>query len=70
MDRSGILMVTKDSPYEIWEVFFRGNKLRGKKMNNVSLEIFDDETNIPNNIINRLCQNMELICKVMNDSIK
>jgi len=62
-------MVTKNKPYELWEVYFKNNVLRGKKMNNVVLEIFDEEINVPNNVINRLCQNQDLICKVMNDSI-
>ena len=66
---SGLLMVTKNKPYELWEVYFKNNVLRGKKMNNVALEIFDEEINVPNNVINRLCQNQDLICKVMNDSI-
>jgi len=66
---SGLLMVTKNKPYELWEVYFKNNVLRGKKMNNVVLEIFDEEINVPNNVINRLCQNQDLICQVMNDSI-
>jgi hypothetical protein len=66
---SGLLMVTKTKPYELWEVYFKNNILRGKKMNNVALEIFDEEVNVPHNVINRLCQNQDLICQVMNDSI-
>ena len=65
----GLLMVTKNPPYEIWDVFYRGEILKGKKMIDVSNEIFDKEVRVPMNIISRLTNNIETLCQAMNENI-
>ncbi len=46
-DGPGLLLVTKDSPYQIWEVFYRGEVLMGKRMRDVANEIFSKEVKVP-----------------------
>ena len=66
----GLLLCTNDSPYQIWEVYYRGEVLMGKRMNDVRNEIFSKEVKIPEKTIRRLTDDSETMCLAMNELIK
>ena len=66
----GLLLVTKDPPYQIWEVFYRGEVLMGKRMRDVANEIFSKEMTVPEETIRRLTDDIETMCLAMNELIK
>ncbi len=68
-DGPGLLLVTKDSPYQIWEVFYRGEVLKGKKMIDVANEIFSKEQKVPEKLIHKLTNDGEIMCLAMNELI-
>ena len=68
-DGPGLLLCTKDPPYQIWEVFYRGEVLMGKRMNDVANEIFSKEVKIPEKTIKRLTDDSETMCLAMNELI-
>ena len=65
----GLLLCTTDSPYQIWEVFYRGEVLMGKRMRDVANEIFSKEVKIPEETIKRLTDDSETMCLAMNELI-
>ena len=65
----GLLLVTKDPPYQIWEVFYRGEVLMGKRMKDVANEIFSKEVKVPEKTIKRLTDDSEIMCLAMNELI-
>jgi hypothetical protein len=67
---SGLLLATNDPPYQIWEVYYRGEILMGKRMNDVANEIFSKEVKIPEETIRRLTDDSETLCLAMNELIK
>ena len=68
-DGPRLLLVTKDSPYQIWEVFYRGEVLMGKRMKDVANEIFSKEVKVPEKTIKRLTDDSEIMCLAMNELI-
>jgi hypothetical protein len=68
-DGPGLLLCTKDSPYQIWEVFYRGEVLMGKRMKDIANEIFSKEVKIPEETIRRLTDDSETMCLAMNELI-
>jgi len=65
----GLLLCTKDPPYQIWEVFYRGEVLMGKRMRDVANEIFSKEVKIPEETIKRLTDDSGTMCLAMNELI-
>ena len=65
----GLLLCTKDPLYQIWEVFYRGEVLMGKRMRDVANEIFSKEVKVPEKTIKRLTDDSETMCLAMNELI-
>ena len=70
MSGQGLLLCTKDPPYQIWEIYYRGEVLMGKLMKVVTNEIFSKEVKIPEETIRRLTDDIETMCLAMNELIK
>jgi len=68
-DGPGLLLCTADPPYQIWEVFYRGEVLMGKRMKDVANEIFSKEMKVPEKTIKRLTDDSETMCLAMNELI-
>ena len=63
----GLLLCTADPPYQIWEVFYRGEILMAKRMKDVPNEIFSKEVKVPEETIRRLTDDSETMCLAMNE---
>ena len=62
-----LLVVTNQVPYEIWEIYYIEDDLIGRKMEDVALETFTEYQKVPKQIAGTLVNDLELLCKVMND---
>ncbi len=65
----GLLTVSEKEPFDIWEIYYRGNSLRGKKMLNAQHEIFGPEKKLSKKLIDTLNEDPEVVCKMIDKKL-